>query len=167
MTRLAIVPFDVPETFAPVGNESRNFGRDLARRFEVELHRTNPVPIVELFNRDRWPGKRDEFFTGNYGAISYARAAGYDFVMVGYLEDLKNDTDLTLYTKIIDTQNQVTVWHSKVVVVSDSRDWGKALASMRLGKYNPSDFSFSERANELAACTVDAIASEDSEPVPE
>ena len=165
MARMAIVPFDVPENFAPPGNDSVNYGRELARKFEAQLHQTGLVPIVELFNRDRWPGKRAEFFTGNYGAISLARAAGYDLVLVGYLEELKDDSTMNVYTKIIDTQNQITVWHAETKVTSPARALNKDLSRLSLEKQRPDLFAFPERTVALARCTVEGI--EDEEPVPE
>lgn len=165
MVRMAIVPFDVPETFAPPGNESVHFGRELARTYQLQLLETGIVPVVELFNRDRWPGKRAEFFTGNYQAIALARAAGYDFVTVGYLEELRDDHTLSVYAKVIDTQNQVTVWSGKVDAVSAARDVRSAMSKVGLAKERPDLFEFAERTKLLAECTAYAI--ENDEPTPE
>lgn len=164
MARMAIVPFDVPETFAPAFNDSRNYGRELARNFQAEMNKVGEVSIVELFDRDRWPGKRDDFFKGNYEAVEIARAAGYDFVLIGYLENIKNDSTLELDTKIIDTQNQVTVWSAKTEVESNARGLREDLSQVHLTKKQPELFDFPERTRELVRCTVDGIIEED--PVP-
>ena len=37
--------------------------------------------IVEVFNRDRWPGKRAEFSTGNYNSINRSANVFYYFVV--------------------------------------------------------------------------------------
>ncbi|MFN8388883.1 MAG: hypothetical protein U0136_01175 [Bdellovibrionota bacterium] len=161
---MAVLPFDVPETFAPPGNDAVNYGRELARKFEMELHSAGTVPIVELFDRDRWPGKREEFFKGNYRAIELARAAGYDLVLVGYLEELRDPTMMTIYTKIIDTQNQVTVWSAQTIVYSDARTIRTGMSKLELVKERPELFHFPERTDEVARCTVDSIINE--EPVP-
>ncbi|MBP9838946.1 MAG: hypothetical protein KBC84_09565 [Proteobacteria bacterium] len=152
--RLAIIPFDVQESFAPLGNESSNFGRELARRFTLEFHKENLVPIVELFNRDRWPGKREEFFTGNYKAIDLARAAGYDLVMVGYLEELKDDVTLTIYTKIIDTQSNITIWDAQNTVVSRETAVRDTLNKASIMQKRPDLFNFAPRTEKLVNCTV-------------
>ncbi len=155
--RVAIIPFDVPETFAPPGNESLHFGREMARKFQGEFIRTGVLPIVELFNVDRWPGKREEFFEGNYQAMMFARDAGYDLVVVGYLEELRNDEELNVYTKIIDTGNYMTLWYGKTMVYSRDRTWRKVLAEARMFKDRPDLFNFAERTEELALCTVNRI----------
>lgn len=160
LVRAAIIPFDVQETFAPPGNESRHYGRELARKFQMELSAAEVVPIVQLFNVDRWPGKREEFFEGNYQAIAFARDAGFDLVVVGYLEELRNDEELVLYTKVIDTSNYVTIWSGKTVSFSRARRLNKALEQTRLLKDRPDLFDFPERTNELTTCTLAGVLGE-------
>ncbi len=159
MSRLAIVPFNVPESFAPSGNQTRHFGRDIALSFYQEIVGSGELGIVELFNRDRWPGKRAEFNTGNYYAIESARNAGYDMVLVGYLEDIVNETDLTLLTKLIDTSNGVTLWYGRTVTYSSARPIRRSLAEYSFGfvRDRPDAFAFKERVEEMARCTVDSI----------
>lgn len=161
--RMAIVPFDVPESFAPAGNDSTHYGRKVAEKFQLEFHKAGIPSIVELFNRDRWPGKRAEFFSGNYGAIQGARDAGYDLVMVGYLEELTDDENLNFYTKIIDTQNQTTVWHAKTKVYSKARAIRSSVSQTGLVKDRPDLFAFPERTNTLAECTVSLITNPEGE----
>lgn len=156
--RMAIIPFDVQETFAQLGPDSRNFGRELAKNFLLYFQQEGIVPIVELFNRDRWPGKRSEFFSGNYRAISLARDAGYDLVLIGFLEDLNNDTSLNLHTKIIDTANGVTLWNARTTVSSSQRLLERELRKVNLGIEKPAAFYFPERGEKVAQCTVERIA---------
>ncbi len=168
--RAAVIPFDVPETFAPPGDNSVHFGRQLAERFIAEMHRTGELPILELFNRDQWPGKRDEFFSGNYTAIQYARDAGYDLVVVGYFEAPTNDRDLNIYTKLIDTSNGMTVWYGKTFVYSEARDLrrslsGSFLVTDRVVSDRREFFAFPERVELFASCTVDHMIN--NEPVPQ
>lgn len=155
--RIAIIPFDVQENFAPPGNESLHYGRELARRFQSELQRTQELSIIEVFNQDRWPGKREEFFLGNHRAIQLARDAGYDFVIVGYLDELRNAEEMILFSKVIDTSNGVSVWYGKTMVFSRRRALRDLLADARLADARPELFHFPERAAELASCTVDGI----------
>ena len=155
--RMAIIPFDVQESFAPAGNDSLHFGRDLANNFVMEFHKQGVVPIVELFERDRWPGKRAEFFAGNYQAISIARAAGYDLVMIGYLEALKDPSDFIAYIKIIDTQNNMTIWSSKTEVHSHEHDISDALSKVDIAKRRNDLFDFTGLTKQLVYCAVDEI----------
>lgn len=159
LVRMGIIPFDVQESFAPVGNDSVNFGRNLAQQFTYEIKKAEIIPIVELFNRDRWPGKREEFFTGNYQAISSARAAGYDLVLIGYLEPMKSEDEMTLYTKIIDTQNNTTIWDAKTIALSQVKNNREALNELGFKKKRPDQFDFSERTEQLVTCTVEEIKS--------
>ena len=159
--RAAVIPFDVPETFAPPGSDSVNFGRQLAQRFISEMHRTAELPILELFNRNSWPGKRDEFFSGNYTAIQSARDAGYDFVMVGYFEAPTNANDLNIFTKLIDTSNGVTVWYAKTFVYSDARDVRRDLADWGLATDRREFFAYPQRVELFASCTVDRMVNVD------
>ncbi len=167
--RIAIIPFEVPANFAPnfgsTGQENLNFGRELARKFQLELRRSGELAIVEVFNRDRWPGKREEFFTGNYNAIRIAKDAGYHMVMVGFLEQPKNDEDLNLHTKIIDTTNGVTVWDAKTMAFSRNRSIEKGLSQVFIGHERPEQFYFPERTERMVVCTVDKILTGD--PVPQ
>lgn len=155
--RFAIIPFDVQESFALPGNESEHYGRELARRFQAEIQRSGELGIVELFNQDRWPGKREEFFTGNHRSIQLARDAGYDMVILGYLEDLRNDEELPLLTKVIDTSNGVTVWFGRTVAYSRRRPVRELFADARLAQKRPELFAFTERTEKLVRCTVSEI----------
>lgn len=157
--RSAVVPFDVPESFAPGGVQSMHYGRELANILQRELLRSAEMGIVEVFNRDRWPGKRSEFFTGNHGAISLARNAGYDFVVVGYLDEVVDDKALTFFTKVIDTSNNITVWYARTLVTFWGRKNRQDLSELSKGiiKSQPELFYFPERAELFANCTVEKM----------
>lgn len=160
--RVAIIPFDVPETFAPLGNSSLHFGRELARKFQLEIKRTGELPIVELFNRDSWPGKREDFTTGNYGAMKLARDAGYDLVIVGQFSNIKNDSTLELFTKVIDAENAVTIWDSRILWISNNRELNKVKAFYGLDTERPDIFNFPERSQDLIECNVRKLFTEET-----
>lgn len=162
--RAAVIPFDVPESFALPGNDSEYFGRTLARKLVMELHRSAVLPIVELFNRDRWPGKREEYFTGNYRAIEQARNAGYDLVVLGYMENIQNDNSFTILTKVIDTSNQVTIWSASTEAYSLDRSWRRSLAWFPLYDDQPNKFQFPEKIDTFAQCTVSGILTAEEVP---
>lgn len=164
--RLGIMPFDVPENFAQPGNDALHFGKDLASRFQLELSRAGEIQVVELFDQNRWSGKREDFKNGNYGAIIRAHRAGYDFVMVGYLEDIVDDRTLNLNTKIIDTSNFVTIWSARTTVDSNARQKRRLyhaanVGPFKIGTYNDSLFDFPERTEKVVVCTVKSIVSDD------
>jgi hypothetical protein len=157
---MGVIPFDVPETFARSGPQSRNAGQQLARQVVQKLTASGAVPIVELFDRDNWPGKRAEFYSGNYGAIEQARGAGYDLVMVGYLEEPSNSETLSLATKIIDTQNQTTVWFGRANANSNARELNKFYHRTRVARQRDEFFAFPERFDEATSCTVNYVTAE-------
>ena len=152
--RMAILPFIVPETFAPVGDVSRNFGRELASKFQMALLGTQEISIVELFDRERWPGRKEEFFAGNYKAIQFARDGGYDLLMIGYMEPPINDKDMVVHTKVIDAVNGVTLWHATTTATSYARQDRKLMSRFEMVKNRPDLFAFTERTAELVQCTV-------------
>ncbi|MCB0358615.1 MAG: hypothetical protein KDD44_03240 [Bdellovibrionales bacterium] len=152
--RYAIIPFDVPETFARAGDDSHHFGRTLARLFQEEFLRSGELGTIELFNRDRWPGKRDDFFTGNYQAMEYARNAGYDMVILGHMEDIRDPEEFSVYTKVIDLSNNITIWFAKTTVYSRERTVNRLLSTTRVIPRRPEMFYFDERSAELSRCTV-------------
>lgn len=163
LLRTAVFPFDVPETFAPPGNKSLHFGRDIAQSFQRELLRSEELGIVELFDRDRWPGKRQEFNAGAYQAIEMARHAGYDLLVIGYMDYITNETEMTFFTRLIDTSNSLTIWYGKTVVYSNERVRQRELSKVPLigAKETPSLFHFPERTELFVTCTVNRIFSDD------
>jgi hypothetical protein len=117
-----------------------------------------------LFDRDRWPGKQNEFFSGNYQAIRQAREAGYDVVVLGYLESPTNASELNLQTKIIDTRNNVTIWYGMSQVSSQSRARLSLASKFGLADDRPEKFYFPERIEYLTFCTVDQMLNGDTVP---
>ncbi|MCB0346899.1 MAG: hypothetical protein KDD66_17405 [Bdellovibrionales bacterium] len=164
--RVAVIPFDVPETFARPGEDMHHFGRRLAKNFQEELLQRGTFSIVELFDRESWPGKRDDFFSGNYQSIDYARNAGYDFVLIGHMQDIRNDEQLVVYSKLIDVSNSVTVWSAKATVTSSQREINKGVDSVFKGTGRPELFYFSDQAEEVARCTVEEMIMADTVPEP-
>lgn len=155
--RLAVIPFDVPATFTRSWDETGTWGRDLAVLFQGEFFRSGEFGIVELFDRDRWPGKRFDFASGNYQAIEAARNAGYDLVLIGQLEELRDDYRLMFHTRLIDTAEGITLWDGITELRSHRRGDREALARLRLVKDRPELFYFNERAEKAASCTVREI----------
>ena len=113
---MAVIPFSFPANLAAFNTDHRGLGNRLAWQVHSELLHREEIPIVEVFNRQDWPGKRDEFYTGNFGALQRARAAGYDLVLVGMLKDLTSLTSLTSDVKIIEVESGTTLWYARTMV---------------------------------------------------
>jgi len=109
--RLAIIPFVTPANLAARDNELPGLGNQFAWSVQRDLISAEIFPIVEVLNRQDWPGKKEEFFTGNFGSLNYARDAGYDLVMVGYLEPQDRIDTIVVHTKLIDVESGITLWY--------------------------------------------------------
>ncbi len=160
--RFAIMPFDVPENFSPPGALpgalANNTGQELARRLQQALVAQQDIGIVEVFDRESWQKKRDEFFRGNYVAIDQARSAGYDLLIVGMLEPITNGTTLRFQTKVIDLSGNMTVWSGLTEVYSNARDWDNALIRREFVQVRNDYFNFRERFETYARCTAERIS---------
>ena len=157
--RIAVIPFDVPESFASSVDRPDDYGYQLAELFQRELLKKAEGGIVEVFGRDRWPGKKEEFFRGNYTAIQLAAHAGYDLVIVGYMQEIRNESDLSFFTKVIDTESGVTVWFAETMVYSKARSRRRLLSTLTYGvyKYQPELFAFPSLSELFTQCTVERM----------
>lgn len=118
---------------------------------------SHEIPIVEVLNRHDWPGKRDEFFTGNFGAIQTAREAGYDMVLTGIVDPIKSSGRLQASSKVIDTASGVTVWFGQSSVTA-TKDFMHTLAlESGLEGRAPSDTGFNSMVEELSRCVVKGV----------
>ncbi|MCC6933994.1 MAG: hypothetical protein IT292_12220 [Deltaproteobacteria bacterium] len=148
------MPFWVEESFASGIGKSSDLGNDLARIFQRELIRSKEIPVVEIFFRDRWPGRRGDFNEGNYQALMLARNAGYDLVLLGRLLPITDPSVLITDTKVVDVLTGVTLWSGQTTHTSYRREQRELLGKTPFFKNRPEIFDFSERVTELAECTV-------------
>ncbi|MEZ4753593.1 MAG: hypothetical protein R3A13_04685 [Bdellovibrionota bacterium] len=163
--RLAIIPFSAPATIAGSSNEMPGVGDYLVRDVHAEMLRTGEVPIVEIFNRKDWPGKKEEFFAGNYGALQMARDANYDLVMVGYVEQMQSLDSMTVHTRIMEADSGISIWYGQSTVNSSRRSNNELKSDFYIEKWTPNDISTKDITHKLARCVVEGVM--ESEPVPE
>jgi len=159
-----ILPFVVPENFAQPGADVPNVGRELAVEFAAQFRGAGAIPVVEMYNVDRWPGRREDFATGNYQALQLARNAGFDFLVVGYLEDLKGDDFFNIQVKLIDVSNNITLHHSLLRAYSRDRLWSREFGRSWFVQEHPNNYSFPEIIDESARCGVEAMMSDEQTP---
>lgn len=157
--RIAIIPFDVPVNFSPEMNAQLRFGLSLAEMFQKNLLRQDERVIVEIFDRSNWPGKKMDFATGNYIALKQARDAGYDFILIGFMDSIVDSTMLSINTKLIDTENSTTLWYGTSEISSPAAPSRRLLNFLSRGVYPLREdiLNFSERSEKLVACTVDRM----------
>ena len=165
--RLGIIPFSAPANLSYKGAQSPGVGSDAAWETQKALLETGAVPIVEVFNRQDWPGKKEEFNTGNYGAIRYGREAGYDLVLVGDVEKMTNLDEVSVVVRLIETESGTTLYTARSTVYN-TEAWS-LLGNINLGFVNrnrvPSILRVNDLLNDLADCIVQGLLSE--EPVPQ
>ena len=163
--RLAIVPFTVPENYSAPRNGVPGVGFDIARRVQARMLGEPVVPIVEVLNREDWPNKKDEFYSGNYGALSQAREAGYDLVLVGMVDAQRSMTDITSYAKLIEVESGMTLWYGRLDVGTMRDSWDSARAQFGVTDRMPNRIYFEELLEELAACVASEAFHMDPSPL--
>ena len=168
--RMAIIPFSVPANLASAGSESPGLGNELAWKVHAALLETGKIPMVEVLNRVDWPGKKNEFFTGNYGALAMAREAGYDLVMVGYLDQITTPTRMAIYTKLIEVDSGITVYYGRSSAELFDAHYQRRSPWWMPGSFwwhtneDPSNMLVNSTSDQLAECVVKGLLSYD--PVP-
>jgi hypothetical protein len=90
-----------------------------------------------VLNRQDWPRKKEEFFTGNFGALSAARAAGYDLVLVGNVEPITRVDEYIVHSKVLDVESGITLWYGTSRVVTDRPDLLAVSSSLGLTDERP------------------------------
>ena len=128
--------------------------------------KSGEVPIVEVLNRPDWPGKKDEFFSGSFGAISLARQAGYDLLMVGYIEPLTSAHAIKSYTRVIETESGITIWSGETEAKTKQGQLHNIKSTLWLEDKVPSKVYYQDMVDKLAVCvehdiTVDPPVEDD------
>lgn len=150
--RMAVIPFDAPANLAGKDNELPGIGNRVAWGVQRELLGTEVFPVVEVLNRQDWPGKKEEFFAGNFGALSYARAADYDLVLVGNIEPITRVDEYVVHSKIIEVESGITLWYGTSRVVSNRADMLAVSSSFGLTDERPDLIPTDPLVNQAAEC---------------
>lgn len=150
--RMAVVPFVTQANFTAQNSELPGISDQLAWGVQRELLAYDTLPIVEVFNRQDWPGKKDDFFTGNFEALSLARNAGYDLVLLGYMERLVRLDRWVIHTKIIDVDSGTTLWYGTSTVVTNQPDLYEVSGTFGLTSQRPDILHIEPMTNAATAC---------------
>jgi len=135
--RTGVIPFAVPANLSARSAQQPGLGNQLAWSLHQRLLETGVFPIMEVLNREDWPRKKEEFFTGNFGALSFAREAGYDVIVVGYLDPLERLDTWTVHTKIIEVASGITIWHGTSRVYTSRPDMWEVSSTVGLTDRRP------------------------------
>jgi hypothetical protein len=159
--RMGIIPFAVPANLTQKPFQYRGLGNEIA--FQIQAHFLNEevIPISEVLNREDWPGKKDEFYTGNFGALSQAREAGYDLIFVGNIDAYNPFGELTASTKLIEVESGVTLWYGKTTAYTHRRDYMRGADYLNLEDRKPSETFGEVLTSTLTKCIVKEVLSEE------
>lgn len=162
--RMAVVPASVPANMSFYSNEQPGIGNRLTWKIHQEVLNWAKVPIVEVLNRQDWPGKKEEFYTGNFGALRFAREAGYDLVLVTSVEPQHQLDSVTALSKVIDAESGVTVYYGKTTVTTNRKMLENLGAPVGLTTRNPTAIYQNELFEKLGQCIVKDIMAEKTTP---
>lgn len=157
--RLGIIPFVVPANLTQRPFQYRGLGNELAFQLQAQILNQDVVPITEVLNREDWPGKKDEFYTGNFGALSQAREAGYDLILVGIVDSYNAFAEVTASAKLIDVESGVTLWYGKTTVHTRRRDFDRGEDYLNIEDRHPSQSFGGIMIDLLSKCIAKDILS--------
>lgn len=147
-----MIPFDVPANLASRGAQMPGLGNQLAWAIHRQLLQTEIFPIIEVLNREDWPRKREQFFTGNFGALRFASDANYDLIVLGYLEPINRLDTWTVHTKVIEVASGTTLWFGTSTVYTSRMDMLEVSSSVGLTDRRPDLLYGSALLDEVAQC---------------
>jgi len=159
--RMGIIPLVVSVNLTQKPFQYRGLGNELAYQIQAQFLNRETVPIVEVLNREDWPGKKDEFYTGNFGALSQAREAGYDLILVGIVDDYNPTKEIIASTKVIEVESGITLWYGKTTSHTLSKGYLRAADYLGIEEHNPSKSFGAELSQELTKCIANEILSTD------
>jgi hypothetical protein len=155
--RLGIIPFAAPANFTYSPSQRLSLTHLLSQRLHGELLSSGEIPIAEVMTREDWPGKREEFFTGNYSALRLARDASYDLVLVGIIEELSSLNSLTVSYKLIEVDAGVTVTYAQTSVEGDPGSYNQISSFTGLERFEPNHLQLNKLVEPLAKCIKQAL----------
>lgn len=160
--RLGVIPFSVPVSFSTQNINLPGIDLKIASKVKAQLHEYEIAPIIELYNRIAWPGKKDEFFAGNHGAISFARQAGYDLILVGYIDAGKKIGELRAETKVIAVDSGITLYYGSADVDVSKKQHYQSTGEVFGSRRRPDLIMHRPLIDKLAMCIAKDIAKEEN-----
>ncbi len=157
--RVGVIPFSVPANLANRGDQMPGLDNQFAWELQRKLLATELFPIIEGLDRQDWPGKKEEFFSGNFGALAYARDAGYDMIVVGYMEPLHRLDTWTIHTKVIEVAGGTTLWFGTSTAYTTRHDMLEVSSTLGMTDRRP-DLQYVDALLEtITSCVSREIAS--------
>jgi hypothetical protein len=161
--RVGVIPFDVPANLSARSAQMPGLGNQLAWAVQRNLLATEVFPIIEIFNREDWPRKKEQFFTGNFGALQIARDAGYDIVLVGYLEPITRIDTWIVHTKVIEVDSGTTIWYGSSKVYTNRADMLEVSSFVGLTDRRPDQLWNDKLLETVAQCIAHDMTTDPEE----
>ena len=152
--RTGVIPFVVPANLSARSAQQPGLGNQLAWAVQRQLLETGIFPIIEVLNREDWPRKKEEFFTGNFGALAFARDAGYDMIVVGYLDEINRLDTWRVHTKVIEVASGTTLWYGTSEVYTTRADLLETSSTVGLTDRRPDMLYSIQLLDSVSACVA-------------
>ncbi len=150
--RVGVIPFAAGAIISDRYDGQVGLGTQLAWGVQRELLATETFPIVQMLAREDWPGRKAEFFAGNFGSLAFARDAGFDFILVGYIEWPDRLDKWVIDTKLIDVNTSTTVWYGSSTVTTSRPDMLEVSSTLGLTDRRPDQYHMHDIRDAAAAC---------------
>ena len=165
--RLAIIPFTTPANLTPYDPQAvPALGNQFAWRVQAEFLRKQTFPIIEVLDRQDWPGKKDEYFTGNRGALESALNAGYDLALVGSIDQMYRADTYVVNTKLIDIESGITLWYGRHEVTTNRDEMEETSGFFGLTNQRPDLYWHNALLEKGARCIVSEVLRESGHNTP-
>jgi hypothetical protein len=161
--RVGVIPFEVPANLSARSAQMPGLGNQLAWQVHSNLLATEVFPIIEVLNREDWPRKKEQFFTGNFGALQVARDAGYDIIVIGYLEPIVRLDTWIVHTKIIEVDSGTTIWYGSSKVYTNRSDMLETSSFVGLTDRRPDIYWNDKLLETVAQCIAHDMTTDPEE----
>jgi len=152
--RVGVIPFITQANLTDRYDGFRGFGSQLAFEVQQQLLATEVFPIVQMLAQEDWPGRKQEFFSGNYGSLDFAKAAGINFIVIGYVDWPARLDKWVIHSKLIDVQTGTTLWYGTSTVTTNRPDMMEVSSTLGLTDRRPDIINMTEIRNTAAQCIV-------------
>ena len=152
--RLGVLPFISPANLATRDDERPGLGTQIAWAVQRELLASDTFPIVQMLAREDWPGRKEEFFAGNFGSLAFARDAGFDLIMIGYLEQADRLDTWVVHTKLLEVSSGVTLWYGTSTIRNNQPDMLEISSTAGLTDRRPDIYNTRQMKDSVASCIV-------------
>ncbi len=150
--RVGVIPFISQANLADRYDGQTGLGTQMAWAVQRELLATEVFPVVQMLAHEDWPGRKQEFFAGNFGSLAFARDAGLDFVLIGYIDWPDRLDKWVVHTKLIDVHTGTTLWYGSSTVSTVRPDMLEVSSTLGLTDRRPDMYHMQQIRDAAATC---------------